>query len=117
MSVSAHDHDHPDERELTILYATETGNAQDVAERIARLCQRLHFAVRLYSVDEYQVVCPSVSKNSEHLTYLLSGRHLLGASDYLYYLDDGFRPRAALDDQLLDITSSCRPPARSLRPP
>ncbi|EKM52756.1 uncharacterized protein PHACADRAFT_164681 [Phanerochaete carnosa HHB-10118-sp] len=55
MSGSAHDHDHLDERELTILYATETGNAQDVAERIARLCRRLHFAVRLYSVDEYQV--------------------------------------------------------------
>ncbi|GJE93014.1 sulfite reductase flavoprotein subunit alpha [Phanerochaete sordida] len=53
--MSVHDHDELDERELTILYATETGNAQDVAERLARLCRRLHFRVRLCSIDEYQV--------------------------------------------------------------
>lgn len=60
MSASAHHLDGLDERELTILYATETGNAQDVAERIARLCRRLHFAARLYSIDEYEIVCSSL---------------------------------------------------------
>lgn len=50
------DHDH-DDRELTILYATETGNAQDVAERLARHCRRLRFLVHVHSIDEYELVC------------------------------------------------------------
>lgn len=56
------DHDHHDAevddfaREITILYATETGNAQDVAERLAHLCRRLHFAVQVASLDEYAAV-------------------------------------------------------------
>ena len=55
-----HHHGEEDEeeeaREISILYATETGNAQDVAERLARLCRRLHFEVQLASLDEYQAV-------------------------------------------------------------
>ncbi|KAI0087697.1 riboflavin synthase domain-like protein [Irpex rosettiformis] len=53
-----HHHGEEDEdeepREISILYATETGNAQDVAERLARLCRRLHFQVQLASLDEYE---------------------------------------------------------------
>ncbi|KAI0819009.1 riboflavin synthase domain-like protein [Irpex lacteus] len=53
-----HHHGEEDEeeepREVSILYATETGNAQDVAERLARLCRRLHFEVQLASLDEYE---------------------------------------------------------------
>ena len=56
MSALNHDHDDLAERELTILYATETGNAQDVAERIAVQCRRLHFSVHVYSIDEYRIV-------------------------------------------------------------
>ncbi|KAI0682536.1 riboflavin synthase domain-like protein [Cytidiella melzeri] len=41
-------------REVSILYATETGNAQDVAERLARLCRRLHFDVHVASLDKYE---------------------------------------------------------------
>lgn len=53
-------HDHDNERKLTILYATETGNAQDVAERIALQCRHLRFSVHVYSMDEYQVVSQRV---------------------------------------------------------
>ncbi|KAL5520243.1 hypothetical protein ACEPAG_9456 [Sanghuangporus baumii] len=41
------------ERDILILYATETGNALDVAEQIAREARRRLFTVRLSSVDVY----------------------------------------------------------------
>ncbi|KAJ3540375.1 hypothetical protein NM688_g6234 [Phlebia brevispora] len=42
-------------RELTILYATETGNAQDIAERLARYCRRLYISARVFSIDDYSI--------------------------------------------------------------
>ncbi|KAF8532599.1 riboflavin synthase domain-like protein [Gautieria morchelliformis] len=42
-------------RPLLILYATETGNAYDVAQTVAREAKRRHFLVTLTSVDEYPV--------------------------------------------------------------
>ncbi|KAF5341537.1 hypothetical protein D9758_012557 [Tetrapyrgos nigripes] len=46
--------DDPDpERTILILYATETGNAQDVADRLARQCRRIHLRPRVLSMDEY----------------------------------------------------------------
>ncbi|TBU41104.1 riboflavin synthase domain-like protein [Dichomitus squalens] len=41
------------ERTLTILYATETGTAQDVADRLARVCRCLHIHARVHSMDAY----------------------------------------------------------------
>ncbi|TCD66631.1 NAPDH-dependent diflavin reductase [Steccherinum ochraceum] len=38
---------------VTILYATETGTAQDVAERLAHHCRRLHLTPKVFSVDAY----------------------------------------------------------------
>ncbi|KAH9072831.1 riboflavin synthase domain-like protein, partial [Lactarius deliciosus] len=38
---------------LTIIYATETGNAQDYAGRIACYCRRAHFRCRVFDVDKY----------------------------------------------------------------
>lgn len=38
---------------LTIIFATETGNAQDYAGRIAHYCRRAHFRCRVFSVDKY----------------------------------------------------------------
>ncbi|KAI0655709.1 riboflavin synthase domain-like protein [Cubamyces menziesii] len=56
-SSSAVDHaehnDEHDERTLTILYATETGTAQDVADRLARLCRGLCIRARVHSMDAY----------------------------------------------------------------
>ncbi|KAI0070674.1 riboflavin synthase domain-like protein [Panus rudis PR-1116 ss-1] len=42
-----------DERTVTVIYATETGNAQDVAERLARHFRRLHFHPRVFDIDTY----------------------------------------------------------------
>ncbi|KAJ7183107.1 riboflavin synthase domain-like protein [Mycena filopes] len=43
------------ERSVLILYATRTGTAQDVAERLARQCRRLHFTCRVLSTDKYSL--------------------------------------------------------------
>jgi sulfite reductase alpha subunit-like flavoprotein len=43
-------------RDLLILYATETGNAEDSARRIARRCRELDFHVRVISTDVYPLV-------------------------------------------------------------
>ena len=52
-----HDADAHDDRALTILYATETGTAQDVADRLARVCRCLHIHARVHSMDAYSPVC------------------------------------------------------------
>lgn len=43
-------------RRLVVLYGSQTGTAQDVAERIGREAIRLHMAVDVMALDEYQVV-------------------------------------------------------------
>ena len=43
-------------RSLLIIYATETGNSLDVAERIAKECRRRHFHTRLVAADVYPLV-------------------------------------------------------------
>ncbi|ODQ64734.1 NADPH reductase [Nadsonia fulvescens var. elongata DSM 6958] len=40
-------------RPLLILYGTETGNAYDYALLLAATCSRLHFKVRILSMDDY----------------------------------------------------------------
>ena len=45
-----------DERQLLILYGSQTGTAQDVAERIGREAKRRHFGTRVMSLDAYNVV-------------------------------------------------------------
>ena len=49
-------HEHAQERAILILYATETGNSLDAAERIAREVRRWHFHTRLASTDAYPLV-------------------------------------------------------------
>ncbi|KAF5375384.1 hypothetical protein D9615_007966 [Tricholomella constricta] len=43
----------PNKRSLLILFATETGNAQNVADQIARQCRRIAFECRVLSIDEF----------------------------------------------------------------
>lgn len=45
------------EREILILYGSETGTAEDAAERIARETRRYHFHTRVVSMDAYALVC------------------------------------------------------------
>ncbi|KAL7933722.1 hypothetical protein V8C35DRAFT_49432 [Trichoderma chlorosporum] len=39
------------ERSVLVLYGSETGNAQDIAEELGRLCQRLHFESHVEELD------------------------------------------------------------------
>lgn len=52
--MSAENGDDP--RSLLILYASETGTAQDAADRIARQLRRIDFRCRVLSMDAYSVV-------------------------------------------------------------
>ncbi|TRM58748.1 riboflavin synthase domain-like protein [Schizophyllum amplum] len=49
---SGSDHD---DRSPIILYATETGNAQDCADRIARECRRIAFRCRVVNIVDYDL--------------------------------------------------------------
>ena len=44
-------------RNALILYGSETGNAQDIAQELAELCERLHFTTFLNSLNNVKVVC------------------------------------------------------------
>ncbi|TGO29521.1 hypothetical protein BPAE_0014g00720 [Botrytis paeoniae] len=43
------------DRSALILYGTETGNSQDVAEELGRITERLHFMTRVCEMDEVDV--------------------------------------------------------------
>jgi len=44
-------------RRLMVLYGSQTGTAQDVAERIERDAIRRHFSVTVKPLDQYDIVC------------------------------------------------------------
>ena len=44
------------QRELLVLYGSQTGTAQDVAERVGRDGRRRHFRVRVLAMDSYNTV-------------------------------------------------------------
>ena len=44
------------ERTALVLYGSETGNAQDVAEEIGRLTQRLRFDTTVLDLDSIEIV-------------------------------------------------------------
>lgn len=46
---------------LLILYATETGTAQEVADRIARECRRGRFQCRVCDIESYPSVRDQLS--------------------------------------------------------
>ena len=48
------------DRRAIILYGSQTGTAQDVAERIGREAKRRHLAVRVFPLDSYPVVSITV---------------------------------------------------------
>ena len=49
------------EEKLLILYATQTGNAMDAAERIGREADRRGFLSSLFSIDQFDPVFLSLS--------------------------------------------------------
>ena len=57
-----------DERKALVLFATETGNAEDTAERIGRQLRRRHFRTRTVAMDAFDMV--RVGFTSEHTIVL-----------------------------------------------
>jgi len=49
------------DRTALILYGTETGNSQEVAEDLGRMLERLHFMTRVSEMDRVEIVCPASS--------------------------------------------------------
>lgn len=45
-----------EERKLLVLYGSQTGTAQDAAERVGREGKRRHFRVRVLAMDSYNTV-------------------------------------------------------------
>lgn len=46
----------PRKRSVLILYGTETGNAQEVAEELGAVTERLHFVTRVSELDNFHPV-------------------------------------------------------------
>ena len=44
------------DRKLLILYGSQTGTAQDVAEKIYREAKRRHFSATVIALDSYNIV-------------------------------------------------------------
>lgn len=49
--------DSPPVRTALVAYGSETGNAQDAAEEVARLCERLRFKTHILELDLISLVC------------------------------------------------------------
>ena len=60
-------------RRVVVLYASQTGTAEEVAERIGRELRRRHFRVKVVAMDDYDIVCvmPSLSNRIYNLTSIL----------------------------------------------
>ena len=49
-------------RKALVLYGSETGNAQDIADELGRMAQRLHFATDVTSFDTIEPVGPEPAR-------------------------------------------------------
>lgn len=47
-------------RDLLVLFGSETGSAEDVAERIGRQARKRRFRTRVVAMDEYGQVAQSI---------------------------------------------------------
>jgi sulfite reductase alpha subunit-like flavoprotein len=75
-------------RSIVILYGSETGSSQDLAENLARQAKRRHFKTRVYAMDDYDrvyihvfslyvdliVYVESTSRRKARCLYLLNSR-------------------------------------------
>lgn len=51
------DEDQQSDRSAIIIYGSETGNSQEVAEELGRLAERLHFSTHVAELNEIKAVC------------------------------------------------------------
>lgn len=52
------------ERSAVVLYGSETGNAQEVAEELGRMAERLHFVTHVSELNAVKAVRPSCQVKS-----------------------------------------------------
>jgi sulfite reductase alpha subunit-like flavoprotein len=48
-------------RSVLVLYGSETGNSQDIAEELGRNAQRLYFKTSVEELNDVQLVCDALS--------------------------------------------------------
>ncbi len=63
---------HSQRPSLLVLFATEMGSAQDVADHVARSLRRVDFHVRVVSMDGYSPVCITIQPPP---LFLLKGKN------------------------------------------
>lgn len=51
------------ERRITVLYGSQTGTAEEVAERIGRDGKLRHLSVRVMALDDYNIVSLLIQKH------------------------------------------------------
>ncbi len=60
----------PQDRSVLIVYGTETGNSQEIAEHLGRMCERLRFQTWVDEMDNVRLVCgDATSTGPAHLTF------------------------------------------------
>ena len=113
--------DHHHDRTLTILYATESGGAQDAANKVARHCRELNFGCRNINIRDYHLVrvflsptlLGEVRKNpAAYQITECSVRPHPRNSHNIRRFNDGFRTRTKNDDHALEYASSVGPTER-----
>ncbi|KAG2078524.1 riboflavin synthase domain-like protein [Suillus decipiens] len=90
-------------RELLILYATETGTAEETADRIARECRRVRFHCRVQSMDTY----PPETLISEHLVIFVVSTTGWGAEPRAMISLWNMLLRSDLPDDLFEDMDFC----------
>lgn len=72
-------------RSALILYGTETGNAQDVAEELGRLVERLHFSARVSELNDVTLVRRAYTTSNQHVLAPLADSFLYFKKELLQY--------------------------------
>lgn len=108
------DGEHLEQRSLLILYATETGTAQDTADHIARECRRVHFHCRVCSMETYAPVSDISLSALLTLMHNLAGGASIRVPRCLCRRHDGLRDGATHDDYSVEHASSIRFTRRSV---
>lgn len=71
------------DRTALILYGSETGNSQDVAEELALMTERLHFMTRVKEMDLVEIVRRMLFRPYHFLTlHILDGLYFWNRAIY-----------------------------------
>lgn len=80
----------PSNRSVLVIYGSETGNSQDLAEDLERLYERLHFDVRAHEMNDVELVSLAQRHQSPASGHAepsrSSGMHVTWTSAYLLLL-------------------------------